>query len=47
MLVRADQADVAKARYLPYPADLMEMWPVSPLVNSPRTDSLELIAPLS
>ncbi len=34
-----------KTLYQPYPADLMEMWPVSPLVNSPRNDSPELIAP--
>ena len=33
--------------YLPYPADFMEMWPVSPLVNSPRNDSPELLAPLA
>jgi len=28
-----------KPLYQPYPADLMEMWPVSPIVNSPRNDS--------
>lgn len=27
-----------KQLYQPYPADLMEMWQVSPLVNSPRYD---------
>jgi putative SOS response-associated peptidase YedK len=36
-----------KSLFLPYPADLMEMWPVSPLVNSPRNDFPELIAPLA
>lgn len=35
-----------KALYHPYPDNLMEMWPVSPLVNSPRNESPELIAPL-
>ena len=35
-----------KRFYQPYPADLMEMWPVSPLVNSPRNDSPECIKPL-
>jgi putative SOS response-associated peptidase YedK len=39
--------DSLKSLYLPYPADLMEMWPVSPLVNSPRNDFPELIAPLA
>ena len=29
--------------FQPYPADLMEMWPVSPLVNSPRNESADLI----
>jgi len=37
--------DKLKSIYLPYPAELMDMWPVSPLVNSPRNDSAELIAP--
>jgi putative SOS response-associated peptidase YedK len=36
-----------KQLYRPCPADLMELWPVSPLVNSPRTDSPELITPLA
>jgi putative SOS response-associated peptidase YedK len=35
--------DRLKSLYLPHPADLMEMWPVSPLVNSPRNDFPELI----
>jgi len=29
--------------YQPYPADLLEAWPVSGLVNSPHHDSLECI----
>ena len=29
--------------FLPYPADLMEMWPVSPLVNSAKNDLVQLI----
>jgi putative SOS response-associated peptidase YedK len=33
--------------YQPYPVDLMEMYPVSPLVNSPRNDSPELILPFN
>jgi putative SOS response-associated peptidase YedK len=37
--------DSLKLLYLPYPGDLMEMWPVSPLVNSPRNDFPDLIAP--
>jgi putative SOS response-associated peptidase YedK len=35
-----------KHLYQPYPADLMEMYPVSPLVNSPRNDSPACIEPL-
>jgi len=31
--------------YQPYPADLIEMWPVSQLVNSPKNDSPDLIKP--
>ena len=31
--------------YRPYPADLMERWPVSPLVNSLKNDSADLIIP--
>jgi len=34
-----------KTLYQPYPADLMEMWPVSSMVNSPRNDSPECITP--
>jgi putative SOS response-associated peptidase YedK len=36
-----------KRLYQPFPADAMEVRPVSLLVNSPRNDSPELIAPLS
>ncbi|MBJ6749904.1 SOS response-associated peptidase [Geomonas anaerohicana] len=32
--------------FQPYPADLLELWPVSPLVNTPKVDSCELIAPI-
>ena len=32
-----------KPLYQPYPADLMKMWPVSPIVNSPRNDSPDCI----
>jgi putative SOS response-associated peptidase YedK len=35
-----------KSFYQPYPADLLEMYPVSPQVNSPKVDSPELIIPL-
>jgi putative SOS response-associated peptidase YedK len=35
-----------KPLYKPYPADNMEMYPVSPQVNSPRNDSAELIKPI-
>lgn len=35
-----------KPLYQPYPADLMEMFPVSTLVNNPRNDSPECIEPL-
>lgn len=31
--------------FQPYPADLMEMWQVSPLVNTVKHDSCEMIAP--
>ncbi len=32
-----------KNLYHPYPSDLMEMWPVSSLVNSPLNDSPDCI----
>ena len=35
-----------KQLYQAYPADLMEIYPVSPLVNSPRNDLPELIKPI-
>jgi putative SOS response-associated peptidase YedK len=31
--------------FQPYPADLMEMWAVSPQVNSPKIDAAHLITP--
>lgn len=31
--------------YQPYPSDLMQLWPASTLVNSPRNDSLDCIVP--
>jgi putative SOS response-associated peptidase YedK len=34
-----------KPFYQPYPADLMEMHPVSPLVSNPRNDSHSWIEP--
>jgi putative SOS response-associated peptidase YedK len=36
-----------KHYYQPYPAGLMEMFPVSPKVNSPKIDSPDLIKPVS
>ena len=36
-----------KPLYKPYPADNMEMYPVSALVNSPRNDTPDLIKPVS
>jgi len=33
-------------KFQPYPADLMEMYPVSPLVNNVRNDSAHLIDPV-
>ena len=30
--------------FQPYPADLLEMWKVPPLVNTPKHDSCDLIA---
>ncbi len=36
-----------KQLYQPYPADPMEMYPVSPLVNSPHNESPELIKPIA
>jgi putative SOS response-associated peptidase YedK len=32
--------------FQPYPADMMDMYPVSPLVNSPKNDSADLIMPV-
>ncbi len=42
-------SDPAKLRHLyrPYPSDLMEMYPVSSLVNSPRNESPDLITPVT
>jgi len=42
-----DMTDPTKLQRLchPYPADLMEMWPVSPLVNNPKNESPDLIKP--
>jgi putative SOS response-associated peptidase YedK len=36
-----------KSLYQPYPAELIEMYPVSSLVNSPKNDSEDLIQPVS
>jgi putative SOS response-associated peptidase YedK len=36
-----------KPLFTPYPSDLMEMYPVSDLVNSPRNDTPECIEPIS
>jgi putative SOS response-associated peptidase YedK len=42
-------SDPAKLRHLyrPYPPDQMVMYPVSPLVNSPRNDTPDLISPVT
>ena len=32
--------------FQPYPADLMEMWEVSPLVNNVRNESADLVVPV-
>jgi len=41
-------ADPANLVHLfhPYPADLMEMWPVSPLLNNPKNNSARLVDPV-
>jgi len=36
-----------KHLYQPYPSDLMDMYPVTPLVNSPKNDMPELILPIN
>jgi putative SOS response-associated peptidase YedK len=36
-----------KSLYNPYPSELLEMYQVSSLVNTPRNDSVECIAPLN
>jgi len=41
-----NDAEKLKCFYQPYPAELMEMFPVSSLVNSPNNDSPELIEPV-
>ena len=35
-----------KKMFQPYPADLMEMWQVSPLVNNVKNDGPELVVPV-
>jgi putative SOS response-associated peptidase YedK len=37
---------IVKSLCIPCPAELMEMYPVSALVNNPRNDSAECIARL-
>ena len=36
-----------KEMFQPFPADLMEMWPVSPMVNRFGNDSADLVIPVS
>jgi len=40
-----DPADLTRL-FQPYPADLMEMWPVSTLVNSAKNDRVQLVDPV-
>jgi hypothetical protein len=43
---RLTDPEEPKPLYHPYPADLMEMCPVSPFVNNPRNESPACIEPL-
>ena len=43
LILKIKDPEKLKALYKPYPADLMEMYPVSTQVNSPKNDSAELI----
>jgi putative SOS response-associated peptidase YedK len=36
-----------KKMFQPFPADLMEMYPVSPMVNSVKNDGPELVVPVN
>jgi putative SOS response-associated peptidase YedK len=38
--------ETLQRKFQPYPADLMEMWPVSMLVNNVRNDSPDLVVPV-
>jgi putative SOS response-associated peptidase YedK len=42
-----DDPAVLRALLAPYPDDALEIYPVSPLVNSPRNDSPECVRPAS
>lgn len=43
---RVNDAAQLRALLVPYPAEEMEAWPVSPLVNNPRNDTPACSAPL-
>lgn len=38
---------VLASLFQPYPADLLEMWQVSPMVNTPKHDGPDLVVPIS
>jgi putative SOS response-associated peptidase YedK len=38
--------EAGKEILVPYPADRMRVWPISPRVNSPKNNDAEIIAPI-
>ena len=38
--------EAGKEVLIPYPAEGMRAWPISPRVNSPKTNDAEIIAPI-
>jgi putative SOS response-associated peptidase YedK len=38
--------EAGKEILVPYPADRMKAWPISPRVNSPKNDDFEIIVPV-
>jgi len=37
---------IGEYRKIPYPADQMTVWPISPRVNSPKNDDLGILEPI-
>jgi putative SOS response-associated peptidase YedK len=38
--------DAGKEILIPFPADRMKAWPISPRVNSPKNDDADIVLPI-